>query len=222
VATYKQRQSKACRSRRIFGTVNLDAIPGALIIIASSRMGTPLPTRLVWFNLMKINHMNSSTSTHKERAKRLRVAISKKFYIPCTMAQAYELVALEENFPNWDALSGCSKLSTTVEPVQPVLTTILSPKGQINQLFFLMSGVRAGMSISDSIRLMAAQSDPLIQQGWEKGLLSVGTYSLSEVLNQTGLFSEEVITVLRIAGAHSFSTEGIRTAIEFLKLESIN
>lgn len=46
-----------------------------------------------------------SNVTLKARAKRLRTAIAAMFQVPVTTAQSLELVAQEENFPNWDAAS---------------------------------------------------------------------------------------------------------------------
>ncbi len=43
----------------------------------------------------------------KTRAKRLGNAISTMFNIPITHAQSLELVAKEENYPNWDAACKC-------------------------------------------------------------------------------------------------------------------
>lgn len=41
----------------------------------------------------------------KARAKRLRRAVATMFGIPVSIAQSYELLAQEENYPNWDAAS---------------------------------------------------------------------------------------------------------------------
>lgn len=43
------------------------------------------------------------TSNLKPRAKRLRAAVAGMFNVPVTHSQALELVAREENYPNWDA-----------------------------------------------------------------------------------------------------------------------
>lgn len=53
--------------------------------------------------------METNRSEYKARAKRLRTAIQSTLGIDCTVSQAHELVAKEENFPNWDALSGVAK-----------------------------------------------------------------------------------------------------------------
>jgi hypothetical protein len=45
----------------------------------------------------------------KSRAKRLRTSISRMFGIQVTLSQSLELVAKEENFPNWDAASAACK-----------------------------------------------------------------------------------------------------------------
>lgn len=46
------------------------------------------------------------TNELKNRAKRLRVAIKKTLGVHITLAQSLELVAKEENYPNWDAATG--------------------------------------------------------------------------------------------------------------------
>lgn len=64
-----------------------------------------------------MNHSYSSESTrpseplteYKERVKRLRKAVSTVLGVPCSQSQAYELLAKEENYPHWDALSGVLK-----------------------------------------------------------------------------------------------------------------
>ncbi|HGO6836611.1 TPA: glyoxalase superfamily protein, partial [Pseudomonas aeruginosa] len=43
----------------------------------------------------------------KIRAKRLRLAISELLGLEIKMSQSLELVAREENYPNWDAASAC-------------------------------------------------------------------------------------------------------------------
>ncbi|EML2391452.1 ATP-binding protein [Pseudomonas aeruginosa] len=44
----------------------------------------------------------------KIRAKRLRLAISELLGLEIKMSQSLELVAREENYPNWDAASACA------------------------------------------------------------------------------------------------------------------
>ncbi len=50
-----------------------------------------------------------STNNYKERVKRLKNAISSVLKVDCTQSQAYEIMAKEDNYPNWDALSGTIK-----------------------------------------------------------------------------------------------------------------
>lgn len=62
-----------------------------------------------------INDMENNRNEYKVRAKRLQSAIKSTFGVNCTSSQALELVAKEENYPSWDALSAISK-----EPNQKV------------------------------------------------------------------------------------------------------
>lgn len=55
----------------------------------------------------------------KARAKRLRSAVQAMFNVDVSVSQSYELLAKEENFPNWDA--ACKILSANrIGPVQQV------------------------------------------------------------------------------------------------------
>src|SRR5579875_2847074 len=47
-----------------------------------------------------------STNEYKERVKRLKNAISAVLNVECTQSQVYEIMAKEDNYPNWDAMSG--------------------------------------------------------------------------------------------------------------------
>ena len=47
--------------------------------------------------------MKMNQTEIKARANRLRNAVSEMFAIKVSQAQAYELIAKEENYPNWDA-----------------------------------------------------------------------------------------------------------------------
>jgi hypothetical protein len=47
-----------------------------------------------------------NTIDYKERVKRLRKAVSAVLNVECSQSQAYELMAKEDNYPNWDAMSG--------------------------------------------------------------------------------------------------------------------
>ncbi|MFK3607707.1 hypothetical protein PVE_R2G0938 [Pseudomonas veronii 1YdBTEX2] len=58
-----------------------------------------------------------TTESLKNRAKKLRNAVQGMFQVSVTHSQALELVAKEENFPNWDA--ACASFhSTTVSEVE--------------------------------------------------------------------------------------------------------
>lgn len=67
-----------------------------------------------------------TTEILKSRAKRLRPAITKMFGVPVSAAQALELVAKEENFPNWDAAFACFKPcgNTSDKAVQLISTSL--------------------------------------------------------------------------------------------------
>jgi hypothetical protein len=51
--------------------------------------------------------------TLKPRAKRLRIAVAQMFNVSVTHSQALELVAKEENYPNWDA--ACASLGHSLK-----------------------------------------------------------------------------------------------------------
>lgn len=56
-----------------------------------------------------------TTETLKNRAKKLRNAVQGMFQVSVTHSQALELVAKEENFPNWDAACASFYASTASE-----------------------------------------------------------------------------------------------------------
>lgn len=59
-------------------------------------------------------------SEYKVQAKRLGAAINSMFGVPCTSSQSLELLAKQENFPNWDALSGVAPASAPISQALPI------------------------------------------------------------------------------------------------------
>lgn len=91
----------------ISGMVNLDVMTGALIIMTRTENGNSEAA----CGLVEWKSMNMKTDQNelKARATRLQAATKAVLGSKCTLAQAYEMLAKEENFPSWDALSGVAK-----------------------------------------------------------------------------------------------------------------
>ena len=66
--------------------------------------------------------METDRNEYKARASRLRAAIQNTLGVDCTSSQALELIAKQENFQNWDALSGtASKTNAALVDVQKLI-----------------------------------------------------------------------------------------------------
>lgn len=65
-----------------------------------------------------------TTETLKPRAKRLRAAVAKMFNVVVTHSQSLELVAKEENYPNWDAACASYRRSQPSAARVPVVNSL--------------------------------------------------------------------------------------------------
>lgn len=155
--------------------------------------------------------MNNNLNDYKTRAKCLKQAVSSVFDIECSLSQAYELLAKEENYPNWDALSA-SINKITIEK------STLTHKEQIQQLFLLYEGIRNGCTFSSIVNLLKEQPNPIIKQGWSNVTSEYNSKNSLDIFIQTDFFSEEVLSVLKINIATGFLENGIRSTIEFFKM----
>lgn len=71
----------------------------------------------------------------KQRAKCLRNAISSMLKIEISHSQSLELVAREENYPNWDAaVASCKTTNSRVECDEPLHLDVLLRKGHYENL----------------------------------------------------------------------------------------
>jgi hypothetical protein len=157
--------------------------------------------------------MDTNLSCYKERVKRLRNAVTSVLNIECSQSQAYELLAKEENYPNWDALSGTLNKKIEVENLQ------LTKKEQITQLFFLNEGVKNGCPFSSIIKLLKEQNNPILVKGWSNVQIPSDYNKFWEIFEQTGFFSDEVLTILKISSSYGNIESGMHSAIEFLKID---
>lgn len=157
--------------------------------------------------------MNTNLNNYKERVKRLRKAVTSVLNFECTQSQAYELLAKEENYPNWDALSGTINKKAELE--NPKLTN----KEQITQLFFLNEGVRNGCTFYSIIELLKEQNNPILKKGWSNIKMPSDYNKFWEIFEQTGFFSDEVLTILKISSSYGNLESGLFSAIEFLKID---
>lgn len=64
-----------------------------------------------------------TSETLKSRAKQLRPAVAEMFKVSVTHSQALELVAKEENFPNWDAACASYGQSTKIQSTRTLYPT---------------------------------------------------------------------------------------------------
>lgn len=151
-----------------------------------------------------------NTNDYKERVKRLRKAVSSVLNIECTQSQAYELMAKEENYPNWDALSGSiDKISTE----KNTLTT----KEQITQLFLLHEGIRHGQTFNSICSFLKEQTSPNLKKGWS--IVNKNEYNkFSDVLGQTNFFSDDVLNILKISEVSGNLEKGLESSIKYLSM----
>jgi len=175
-------------------------------------MGTPKQYILPGFKL-KDKKMNTELNNYKERVKRLRKAVSSVLNVECSQSQAYELIAKEENYPNWDALSG-SINKNSKELNSPTLTN----KEQITQLFLLYEGLKYGCAFYDVLNILKEQSNPIIKKGWSNVESSTEYNKIIEAFEKTNFFNEEVLTLIKISLMSSEIESGIKSSIEFLKI----
>lgn len=156
--------------------------------------------------------MNNNLNEYKERVKRLRKAVSSVLNVECTQSQAYELIAKEDNYPNWDALSGC--INT---PVISTKKDTLTTKEQITQLFLLYEGLKNGCSLFFMIELLKQQKDPTIKNGWSN-VKSLGADTVvHEIFEQTNFFYDDVLDILKISSITGNLESAIKSSIEYLK-----
>jgi hypothetical protein len=96
----------------------------------------------------------------KARAKRLRSAVQSMFNVDVSVSQSYELLAKEENFPNWDA--ACKSLSAKrngpIQPVSPApgISPSITDKLSIAQKLSAFKGtvIFTGTSLADNANAM--------------------------------------------------------------------
>lgn len=157
--------------------------------------------------------MNTNLNDYKNRAKNLRSAVSSVLNVECTQSQAYELIAKEENYPNWDSLSGTLNKNTEKQE-----NGVLTNKEQIFQLFFLYDGLNNSGAFFDLISMLKQQKNPVIKKGWSNIVYSPDR-DMYDILTSTNLFSEEALFFIKM-GLHAGRCDyGIISAIEFLKIE---
>lgn len=160
--------------------------------------------------------MNTNLSSYKERVKLLRKAVSTVLNVECSQSQAYEIIAKEENYPNWDTLSGIIK-NNTVEPIVPTL----SKKEQLIQLVLLNEALRNGCPLIETInKFLRKQTNPVLREGWSKTYIPEDN-NYAMIFRQTGFFNEEVITLIEIGNWGVGLVSGVQSGIEFLKLDII-
>lgn len=158
--------------------------------------------------------MSTNLKEYKERVKRLRSAVSYVLKVECTQSQAYELIAKEENYPNWDSLSGSiDKQSNEISTI-PTLTN----KEQIGQLFLAGEGLRNGFPFYNVLPFLMGQKNITISRAWAKVSINKKE-KISEIFADTGFFSEEVLIILKMADNGGYLDYGIKSAIDFLKMD---
>lgn len=156
--------------------------------------------------------MNTNLNDYKERVKRLRKAVTSVLNIECSQSQAYELLAKEENYPNWDSLSG------VINKIEPVPQNTLSVKDQIVQLLIVEQALREGFAFLKLLPILKQQQNPIISNGWSKVEIPINN-NWADIFLQTNFFSDDVLTILKISLMSGSISNGIRPAIEFLKLD---
>ena len=157
--------------------------------------------------------MSTNLKEYKERVKRLRSAVSSVLNVECTQSQAYEIMAKEENYPNWDALSASINKGKSAENL-PSLTS----KEQITQLFMLNQGFNSGIAFFSILPFLIKQKNRVISEGWSK-VTSSKDFNFAEILAQTGLFSEEILLILTLSNEFGNIDRAVHSAIEFLRMD---
>ena len=125
------------------------------------------------------------TNDLKNRAKRLRVAIKDTLDVSITMAQSLELVAIEENYPNWDAATASfpkqpeSQKTKNISPpkdprvvyVQGLTKSIWDRRDVQRRLLVMVAG-------TDQIVLIGGDSESLVwlqELGYPAKVVPTGT-----------------------------------------------
>lgn len=158
--------------------------------------------------------MTTNLNDYKARVKRLRGAVFSVLNIECTQSQAYELMAKEDNYPNWDALSGSIDKN-------PTKSNTLTSKEQITQLFFISEGLNNGKTFSSIVYFLAEQTSPILKKGWSSVKLS-NYEKIVDALSQTNFFSEEVLTILKMTSFSNNIEKGVNASIKYLMMNLDN
>lgn len=153
----------------------------------------------------------------KQRAKRLRNALESVLQVKVTHAQSLELVAKEENFPNWDAASGSvargkpglvhassaanlqQRLTASGGAGELVLVWGVSGSGKTTTIRGIVDGLRSGGGAS---RMLHSGCPEAVKSG--PGVGTTARY-VPEILHalSAGPLTEKVIVVDEVRDPHS-------------------
>lgn len=158
--------------------------------------------------------MTMILNDYKARVKRLRGAVLSVLNIECTQSQAYELMAKEDNYPNWDALSGSIDKN-------PKNGSTLANKEQITQLFLISAGISSGQTFKNILCFLAEQKNPILKKGWSSVKLS-NDKTIMDALEQTNFFSDDVLALLKMV-SYSYNIDhtiekSFNAAIKYLTM----
>lgn len=123
-----------------------------------------------------------NTKELKSRAKRLRTAIQTMFDISVGHSQALELVAKEENYPNWDAACACHTqipAATWAQPPLQQLEVTYSPKPDFSNVF--AQAPKLGEDLRQFFRSPAG------------GLVLLGAGTMKGLTTTVGTLAEEAL-----------------------------
>lgn len=163
--------------------------------------------------------MEKNLKDYKERAKRLRNALSLVLNINCTQSQAYELLAKEENYPNWDSLSGTIKKNENVIDKDDK-SQILTIEEQILQLFLIKLYLNESFSIISILSNLQNQHNIEMNKLWLKVNID-NNPSLYSLFSQADFFDSEIRNILISTSFTSAiePTKNLSFAIDFLKMK---
>lgn len=157
--------------------------------------------------------MQTSTTELKARAKRLRSAIQSTLGMAASNSQALELVALEENYPTWDAAVACSGQYGGAEQIG------LSHEALIGQLIALRTGLKGGnLTLVAAVKVLCDQPDNVAASGWRRVRFD-GAVSPSQMLAQTGLFDDSVVAIAKMGDFYPDWVGIISELIEYLRVQ---
>jgi hypothetical protein len=144
-------------------------------------------------------------TTYKQRARRLQTSIQKNLGVACSLSQAYDIVANEENYPNWETLS--ANIPESPEPV-PSKRSPWSWELQYYCAQFVKRALQQGYKFDSIIEML--QQDEEVGDQWRKVNLNYSSSAPQNILyqafEQTECFDPSALRYLKMAKCFDSTT----------------